>query len=135
MAAKEMYDYLSSATPDITDTLSVMPHEVIVERGNKKGVVHWSDSGRNERILFSKNSDFTVELVWEVLSNSEAAQIIKFYHNTQMGCGVARSFLWIHPTDGHTYVVHFIDDISRSITPSSHYGVPRLKLQVVGYYS
>lgn len=135
MAAKEMFDYLDAATADYTTaTFNVTPQQVMNEIGTKNQVVHTADDNSEEYISFSNDSIFFVTLQWEILTESDAGTIIDFFHDAAKGNGITRTFYWEHPVDGHTYVVRFNGELSRSITHPELYGIAQIQLKVVGKY-
>lgn len=135
MAAKEMYDYLSTVAADYTAvTLNIAPSRVLKENGLKNQVVRKFDDGSEERISFSTAFIFYVEIEWEGLTESDAGTIFDFYFDTAKGNGSTRSFQWTHPTDGHTYTVRFDSQFSRDYRaehPGSH-AIPTIRLRVLG---
>lgn len=132
----EMHNFLSPKTASYTATnFNVSPQRIIFERGEKKSKIYQGHDTSNQRFIYKSASVFEVELQWDVLSESDAGTILDFYHDSAKACGILRTFQWPHPTDGYTYVVRFIGDISRSITPSNHHGIAKLPLAVDGYVS
>ncbi len=78
MAAKEMYDYLSTITPDYsTSTLSVTPQGLIQEDGDKHQVVHESDDTSEEVVSISDSSIFHCTLHFNHKSASDIGLIIE----------------------------------------------------------
>jgi hypothetical protein len=133
MAAKEIYDYVSQATADNNQTLSVLPQRVLKEFGTKNQVIHLGDDGSEERISLSDDSIFYVTLQWPVLDESDAGTLMEFWHDPSYGRGRAKTFKWEHPTDGHTYVVRFDSDFSRDLQLASIFGVMEVRLKIIGY--
>jgi len=135
MAAKELYDYLSSTTADNDATLSVKPNTVIVEEGSKTQSIHMGDDGSEERISHSDKSIFYCILIWTYRNESDAGTIMDFYHDAAKGNGNAESFKWTHPTDGHSYVVRFDGPLKRHLfsTGTVLFGFPSVRLRVLGY--
>jgi hypothetical protein len=138
MAAKEMYDYLSPATADVAITLGggayeIHPQGVIAEIGIKNQEIHEADDNSEERISFSDDSIFRVQLNWEVVTESEAGTLIDFYYDAAKGNGRGNTFQWEHPTDGHTYVVRFDCDMERVRRAHDIYGILNITLRVLGY--
>lgn len=133
MAAREMYDYLSSATADNNYTLNVSPNKVIVEEGSKKQLVRIGDDGSEERISFSDDSIFYVTLIWTYKNESDAGTIMDFYHDADKGNGIAETFKWLSP-DGHIYTVRFDGPLRRQLiaTNGIRYDFPSVRLRVVG---
>ena len=132
MAAKEIYDYVSTVTPDNDVTLSVEPQNVLVERATKNQIIHLADDGSEERVSLSADSIFWVVLQWNYLNESDAGTLLDFWNSATKGNGRAESFKWSHPTDGHTYVVRFDCDISRALQPASRFSVPEVTLKILG---
>jgi len=137
MAAKEMYDYLSTVTPDVDITLGaggyeIHPQGVLTERGTKNQVVHEGDDGSEQRVSLSNDSIFHVELAWDVVTESEAGTLIDFYYDSAKGNGRQKSFKWEHPDDGHTYVVRFDCDMERARKAHDVYGILNIRFKVLG---
>jgi len=132
MADKELYDYLETVTPDYSAaTLSVKPQQVIQEDGQLNQVVHLGADGSEEVVTYSTKKIFYVTLIFAVKTNSDIGTIFDLYFNSSKANGIAKSFKWEHPTDGHTYVVKFRETMSR-IDHHSYQGISSLKLKVVG---
>lgn len=139
MAKIEMYDYLSPATPDYGDdsnepALSLTPHNSMVEISNKNQVIHTADDNSEERISLSDDNIFRVTLQWNTITETEAGTIIDYYFDAAKGNGITRTFVWDHPTDGHSYVVRFDGNIQRQINPASIYDIKQIALRVIGTY-
>lgn len=131
----EIYDYVADATPQYTGAaLSVTPWRVLPERGIKNQVVHTADDNSEERISLSDASIWRVELEWDYLSAEDASAILDYYMDPGKANGIARSFKWDHPTDGHTYVVRFDGDLAREWYPrgSVAHAVRSVRLKVIG---
>ena len=133
MADKEMYDYISTVTPDYsTTTLSLTPQGVIVEDGSKNVNINEGYGGAEEAVILSSQSVFYVSLQWNAISQSDSGTIFDFYHDIAKACGTARSFKWLHPTDGHTYVVKFRESLKRFKQNAAIYGFSTLQFKVIG---
>ena len=133
MSAKTMADYLSVVTPDYTTTtLSVKPHKVLSEVGNKNQEVHFADDGSEERISLDDSSIFYVTLQWNTITSSDAGTILDFYHDSNKGNGIARTFYWEHPKDGNTYVVRFDQEIGRNYFQPTYQEINSIRLRVLG---
>jgi hypothetical protein len=135
MANKEMYDYLAAAVPATTATMNIVPQELLVENGKKNQVAHVFDDGSESRISISDTSVFYIKLRWTSgIPTEDAGTILDFFHNSNLGNGIARSFEWIHPTDGHTYVVRFNSTLPREIgiqTIDKH-KIQEVELKILG---
>jgi len=133
MAAKEMYDYVSTVTADNDVTLSTpTPQKIITEKGLKNQVIHLGDDGSEERITLADASIFYATLQWDGLIEADAGTIMDFYFDAAKGNGRAESFKWAHPTDGHTYVVRFDCDFSRPRKGAGIHQIKTMKLKVLG---
>jgi hypothetical protein len=134
MAAFEMYDFLSDAVPDVEQTLTVDPQEIIFEEGEKAIEQHEGDDNSEESIILSTSTVFYVTLIWKNISQSDAGTIFNFYHSADYGCGTAKSFWWTPPSsyDGHTYVVKFRGPLKRAYFPRLRYACPSVVLRIIG---
>jgi len=135
MAAKEMYDYLPVTTADYATPLTNPSQVLISERGLKNQFVNLGDDGSEERISLSSDSIFYVSVQWPNKSESDIGQIVDYYHDTTKGNGMARTFQWTHPSDGHVYVVRFNCDVTRTIRRSGIHGIPNCEFKVLGTIS
>jgi hypothetical protein len=134
MAAGEVYDYLSVVTPDYNYTLEINVQGTITEEGYKNQVVHMADDNSEERITLSTGSIFYVSWQWNQLSEADSGTILDLYHDTSKANGIGRSFKW-EGHDGHAYVVRFAGNLSRSGNAVSRWGVPGVKLRILGRVS
>lgn len=135
MAAKEIYDYVSTVTPDNDVTLQVTPAEVS-EIGSRNQVVHLGDDETEEVVdLGGGSSIFKAVLRWSAMSASDAGTLLDFYHDSAKGNGMADSFKWDHPTDGHTYVVKFRSDVQRAVRQSTVFSYTEITLKIMGRIS
>lgn len=133
MAAKEMYDYVSTVAPDNAVTLSTpCPQKILTERGFMNQVIHLGDDGSEERIALATTVVFFVTLQWDALAAADSGTIMDFYFDAAKGNGRTESFQWDHPTDGHTYVVRFDCDFSRPMKPRFIHQVKNIRLKVLG---
>jgi hypothetical protein len=110
-----MYDYLSTATPDYNSTMNVSPQEIVAEALVKNQIIHYFDDGSDRVIGLDDDPIFEVTLGWgKGISESDAGTILDFYADANKANGMARSFKWDHPTDGHSYVVRFKSALKRN---------------------
>ena len=132
MADKEMYDYLETVTPDYaTTSLSIKCQQVIQEDGQLNQVIHLGADGSEEVVTYSTKKIFYVTLIFAVRTSSDIGIIVDFYFDPAKANGIAKSFKWVHPTDGHTYVVKFREPLSR-VDHNTYQSINSLKLKVVG---
>lgn len=133
MAAKEMYDYLGTISPDYsTTTLTVTPQGVIQEDGDKYQEVHEADDLSEEVVSISDASIFHCTLHFNHKQANDIGTIIDFYHDTAKANGREFSFKWDHPTDGHTYVVRFVGPLKRILGRPGYQAISSVVLKVLG---
>ena len=130
MAAKELYDYLSTIASDVNVTLSVKCQVDLIEIWHKDQVIHRAVDGTTERKGFSEDTVATIKIRFDVLSESDAGTILDIYHDSAKANAFENSFKFSHP-DGHTYVVKFNSKLDRQhfIT---HRSFPTIDLIVLG---
>jgi len=129
-----MYDYLSGTQPDSFITLSVSP-SYIEEFAYKNQSIIRCDDLTEEVISASDDPFFTVNLGWNVKSESDSGTIMDFWLSLSRGNGIKNSFLWTHNYDGYTYVVKFASAMTRSLLTSSIFRPANFTLRVLGYCS
>lgn len=130
MAAKEIYDYVSTVSPDNNETLSIDPQTVITETGTKNDVIHLMDDESEERVGLSSNFVFYILVRYDLCSESDAGTIMDFFCDASKGNGKLESFKFDHP-DGHTYVVRFDEDLTRLKDPVN-YSFKTIRFKVLG---
>jgi len=141
--AIDMAAYLpGTASPDYSTTkLILVPHNVMTERAEKNQVIHTADDNSEERISFSNDNLFWVNLSWQTITEDETGTILDFFFNSAKGNGITRTFLWQHPTDtwcvesDQWYIVRFSTSVARDIQPASIYNVKSIKLRVIDKYT
>jgi hypothetical protein len=120
MAAQEPYDYLpGTATADyVAANLAVTPQRTLTERGGFPGQRrHQSDGAGFMTTTRNTTPRFWFLLIWDAITTSDAGIIFDYYFDVAKGKGLARSFKFTHPTDGHVYICKFDDsEINRNIT-------------------
>ena len=133
MAAKELYDYLTTVTPDYAaTTLSVSPQRVITEGLTRNQLAYTADDD-SEIIITLDNDKATVwiDLQWDVITESDAGTLLDFWADTAKANGMGSTFKTdVHP-DSHTYIVRFTADFQRRISISAYYSYS-CRLRVVG---
>jgi hypothetical protein len=112
MAEKEIYDYISTATPDNDVTMTLAARGAVTERTTKNQIIHLGVDGSEERITISSTVIAYLEYPFSALSNSDAGTVFDFWHDAAKGNGKVESFK-LDYTDGHTYVVRFESDMDR----------------------
>lgn len=133
MAAWEPYDVMSATlvVPDYNYTLQIKPQGEITEEGFKNQTIHMADSNAEEVISLATGSIFYVSWDWNVLTESNIGTILDLYHDAAKANGMARSFLWTGH-DGHTYTVRFRCKASRRGRVLYAYGMPGVRLRLLG---
>ena len=109
-----MATYLQYKVADYISTeFSVIPDGTMEEEGQKRQYYHEYDSGDLE-VVTTSDSYFTVTMSWDLLSYDDSETILEFYHDVDKANARKRTFYWVHPTDGNTYVVRFASDLTQS---------------------
>lgn len=131
MAAFEMYDFLSTATPDYDQTLPIPPQGTVTEESQKNQVIHLGVDGSEERISFNTTPIFFINIGWNALSEADSGTVFDWYNDTAKANAMQRSFKYAYG-DGHTYVVRFDCKLTRSGRLVSQYGIQGVRLKVLG---
>lgn len=131
MAAKEMYDYLTTIAPDVDQTLSITAQGVISEEGAKAQAIHAGDDGSEERVSIASSFKFYATFDYKVLSESDMGTFFDLYFDSAKANGIVNSFKWVRG-DGHTYVVRFDTAFNRSGPRQSLMGSSKIKLRILG---
>ena len=131
MAASEMYDFLSTITPDYNATLSLSAKGVVSEESQKNQVIHLGVDGSEERISFSTSPIFFISISLGTLSESDSGLVFDWYNDPVKANAMQRSFYYAFG-DGHTYVVRFDCKLTRSGRRLSSYSVEGIRLKVLG---
>ena len=131
MAAAEIYDYIASATANNDVTLSLDVRGDIVERGMMNFERHYFDDGTFETIILDNTKVAFVDFAMSNLSESDAGTLFDAYWNSGTGNMGAESFKWTS-SDGHTYVVVFETDLSRSRKLGNLHGFEMVTLRILG---
>ena len=144
MANAEIYDYLTTITPDYSTTefgydgtTEIQPQNIIYEEGGKNIIIHMADDDSEQRIGISTDTVFYVRMQWDNLNQTQVGALLDYYHNTTKASGSLNSFYWSHPTDGHTYVCRFTGPLVMfkhpgSLTGNARWGIQPIRLRVLG---
>lgn len=131
MAAKEIYDYVSTISPDKDVTMTLQSRNVLTEFGTKNDVIHRGDDESEERIdLSGGDPNIFITANYTSLSESDAGTIMDFWFDAEKGNGKINSFKFDHP-DGHTYVVRFDCNFERVMKPTV-WDVANVRFKVLG---
>lgn len=133
MAAKEMYDYLPTVSPDISSTtLTVIAQNDIVEISDKRQSINEGDDASVEVITLSGTTPiFQVQIQWDDITESDMGTIFDFWNDPAKGNGRENTFAWTHPDDNHNYVVRFETNMSRIFGIESK-SVKKITLRIEG---
>lgn len=130
----DMSTYLSTKVADyIAEELTISPQNVMIEEGQKRQYYHEYDDGELE-VVTTADSFFTVKIEWTWMSNADAATILDFYHDPLKCNGKTKSFYWLHPVDGNTYVARFATDLTQidTVEKPNAKEIPPLTLRIEG---
>lgn len=131
MAAREVYDYVATVTPDVDVTLTVAAQGIVSEEsGGSNVVIHTADDTSEERIILDDTSVFFISWDWNALTAADSGTIMDLYHTSAHGR--AYSFKYQCAADGHTYVVRFDCDLTRRGQAYSRMGFSGIRLKVLG---
>ena len=135
MPTLTIYDFTTDLTAEYTTAeLTVDPQDVMFISGEKDIKINKGYGRAEERVILSSDSRFWVKLQWRVLSAADHSTLFDFYHDSAKGCGIARTFYWVPPTqyDSHTYTVRFDCKWESFLHSYQIYGVANILLAVVG---
>ena len=131
MAAKEIYDWTSTVTPDYNAAIGILPQGDVTEESAKPGVIHVGVDGSEERISFGTSSVFYINIQWNLLSESNSGTIFDWYNDPAKANGCQRSFKYAWG-DGHTYVCRFDCKLPRSGNAMSRLGIKSIRMKILG---
>jgi hypothetical protein len=131
LAAKEPYDFLSVVSPDYDYTLSIAAQGTVTEEGFKNQLIHMADDSAENRITLSTGSIFYVSWNWNQLSEDDSGTIFDLYHDSAKANGIGNTFKWAGH-DGHVYVVRFDMKLQRVGNAVSRWGIPGVKVRLLG---
>jgi hypothetical protein len=137
VAAKEMYDYLSTISSTVDQTLSLKAQGELTERASFKQKIHRGDDRSREGVNLGITSpDFQVTFDFNLLTESDMGTLYDLYVDSAKAFGMMNSFKWSRRQDGHTYVVHFaMEYIARNGRLQSAMGSRGIVLDVIGRIS
>ena len=133
MAANEPFDYLSYVECDYNYTLTISAQGDVTEEGDKNQITRRGDDDSREVVTIQTNSRFFVSWNWVILTEAESGTIFDLYHDADKANGMARSFLW-SGHDGHTYTVAFDCVLKRVGGRVSAWGLPGVRLEILGHH-
>ena len=129
--AVEMYDFLSTVSPDYNVLLDISPQGTVSEESSKNQTIHLGVDGSEERISFNTSPIFYITIGWNALSESESGTVFDMYNDSAKANGMMRTFKYAYG-DGHTYVVRFDTKLTRSGQHLEKMGIQGVRLKVLG---
>lgn len=130
----DMSTYLSAVAADYTATeLTLAPHKIMKEKGQKAQHIHHNDDGSIE-VVTRSGSYFDITIQWGWLSDPDADALKAFWEDDLKSNGFGRSFYWYHPADENTYTARFMADLTLVYEAEKAVGqsVPPLQLRIEG---
>jgi len=133
-----LYDYLPSVTPDYNAFFPIDSYDnALVVSGDKAVEVHSSYSTSEERVLFSGQTKFIINLQFSLFSEIDEELLFNFYNNEDKACATYRSFKFqpvsqYSSESGHVYVVRFGMPLETVFMSVKRYGTGNIQLVVLG---
>lgn len=128
-----MYNYLTDKTADYTGAaLSIPSTTILPQTSLKTQITTGYDDGKMTVVDVSSASFFDIELQWSYISSTNYDTLMSFYHDSNKGDGMRRTFYWVHPVDGHEYTVRFMGPLQMSCAPGGMTSVAAISLRVEG---
>lgn len=133
MGAAEPYDYLSTISADYGTAVALKPSNIITEDATKRQIVNEADDNSvGEVITLSSDPIVHFRLEWANKTASDAGTLYGLWMDSAKANGIANTWKFTHPTDGHTYVVRFACDLIRQIAHANVHGILSVRLRVHG---
>ena len=108
--ANPMSDYLSAVAAEYTgQDITLDCHVELPQKVQKEQFVHRFSDGQRGVVTLSDDSQFEVNVQWKHLTPANAGILYDLYNKKTKANGLARSWYWLHPTDGNTYTVKFAE--------------------------
>ena len=112
-----MYNYLPTGTAQYTgETLTISPQSMMSEIPNWNQDIDELDDGTHVALTHTSTVQYTIVIQFPALTAAQAATIKDLFSNASKTMGGAKSFYFLHPTDGRTYVVRFPSRMEHQIT-------------------
>jgi hypothetical protein len=137
MAAKEMYDYLTTVAADVDVTLgagsfAIQPAFSLPEAGGRNQVVFEMDDESEVVIELDSSVYFTTKFSWKALNESDSGAIFDLFYNSAYADCLKNSIKWDHPTDGHTYVIKFKSMMNRPRVAAGVFDIDPVDVKIIG---
>lgn len=130
-----MGDYVISKEADFTaEELTIVPQRTLQDTADRLQTVFEADDGTINVTSFSDTNFFDVTMQWDLLTIEESEVIESFWLSVSKANGRARTFYWVHPSDGYTYTVRFMSPLTRvqEGNRGSFRGINSITLRVEG---
>lgn len=106
----DMSTFLSTKVADYTLTeMTLAPQQIMEEKGDMVQHLHQYDDGDFD-VVTTSGSSFRLTMKWDYMTFSDASTLLDFWHNKTNGR--EKTFYFVHPTDGNTYVARFFTHIT-----------------------
>ena len=129
-----MRSYFTAATTATYNyTFTLVPQSILKMTGDKTQIVHKFDDGSVRVASLSSQSYFEETLVFDVLTAAEQEIIFDLWHNSSKANGRENTFYWLHPLDGYTYVVRFMDILTIERSNSLYSKIAGVIFRIEGY--
>lgn len=120
MAAKEMYDYLTTDTADYTTVEIDIPlQRSAKEKSKKDQTILKKDTGSPAVVSSSDLYYYECVIEWPNISESDAGTIFDIWNDISK-CNYAQRTFYLHFPDGHIYVARWMGEVERIYTPNLH---------------
>lgn len=131
MALADLY---SNVTPDLpSSSISDLPSnvlQILVHRDQETDTYYGVDE-----TVYNLTTDALCEISikWNMLTEAEATAILDIYFSDAIG--MMKSFIWVHPTDGYSYVVRFNSKLTHIYHNYARSDINTIKLKILGTYN
>jgi hypothetical protein len=132
-----LYSYLPTKVPDYNSYFPIDSYtDSFIVGGEKSIEIHSNYGTSEERVLFSPQSKFYINLQFSLISEIDEELLFNFYHDENKACGTYRSFYFTpilqYSSEQHTYVVRFNTSLESMMSNIKKYGIGSIQLIVLG---
>ncbi len=129
-----MYNSLDIMTADYTAEVLSLPGSVSLPQKEKRmQIVNTFDDGGTSISSVSENIYFKTQLQWGYLEPEGHEIIMNLWHDSSKANGFKRTFYWLHPIDGKTYVARFTTPITTKYNGIGQISINSVSLRIEGY--
>ncbi len=129
-----MYNSLDIITADYTAEVLSLPGSVSLPQKEKRmQIVNTFDDGGTSISSVSENIYFKIQLQWGYLEPLGHEIITDLWHDSSKANGFERTFYWLHPIDGKTYVARFTTPITTKYNAIGQISINSVSLRIEGY--